>query len=238
MSRHRLDQILARHGYCSRSEARGWLRAGRVSVAGETARDPSDKAPIDAVRIDGEPVELPEGIVCLLHKPAGVVCSRDAREGPNVFSLVPERWSRRNPPIAAVGRLDKDTTGLLVLTDLGELVQRWTSPRHKVPKVYEVTLDADLAPDLVPLFAGGTLQLPDDEEPCLPARLEILGPREARLELVEGRYHQVKRMFASRGLNVVRLHRCRVGDFALDGIAPGEWRLEDVRHHVKSGAGD
>lgn len=225
MPRFRIDQILSRHGYCSRSEARGWVKRGRVTVDGVPADSTADRVPLELVRIDGEPVDRPEGILCVLHKPAGLVCSRDEREGPNVFSLVPERWSQRNPPITTVGRLDKDTTGVLVITDEGTLVQRWTSPRHKVPKVYEAVLDGEPGPGLAELFASGTLRLPDEDEACLPAKLEITGPRTVRLELTEGRYHQVKRMFAGQGLEVLSLHRSRFGTFELDGLAPGEWRL-------------
>ena len=225
---HRLDQILARHGYCSRSEARRVVRTGRVLVNGELPKAHDAKVDIAAVRVDGEPVEHPEGILVLLHKPAGFVCSHEARDGRPVYELVPERWLRRNPPVTSVGRLDKDTTGVLLITDQGTLVQRWTSPRHKVEKVYEATVDADLKPELVSLFAAGTLQLEDEDKPCLPAKLEILGPREARLTLIEGRYHQVKRMFASQGCVVTRLHRSRFGNYALDELAPGQWRVLDL----------
>jgi 16S rRNA pseudouridine516 synthase len=227
MAPERIDRILSRLGYCSRGEARGWLKAGRVTAGAEALRDPSGKVMAVEVRIDGEPAELPGGVLCLLHKPAGCVCSRDEREGANVFSLVPLRWSRRNPPVVAVGRLDKDTTGALLLTDDGALVQRLTSPRHKVPKTYEAVLDGDVPGDLSAVFASGTLLLPGEPEPCLPARLEVTGPRTARLELVEGRFHQVKRMFLAHGLRVLSLHRSRFGDVALEGLEPGAWRLLD-----------
>jgi 16S rRNA pseudouridine516 synthase len=175
--------------------------------------------------VHGEPLEAPEGLVVLFHKPAGCVCTRSEGEGQTVFNLLPPRWSRRNPPIATVGRLDRDTTGVLLLTDLGELIQRWTSPRHKVPKVYELEVDRDLDPGLVALFAAGTLQLEEEPKPCLPAKLEILSARAARLELLEGRYHQVKRMFASQGFTVTRLHRSRFGEFAVTALKPGEWQM-------------
>ena len=170
----------------------------------------------------------PGGVRAISHNPAGYVCTHEAREGPTVFDLLPPRWVRRNPAATTVGRLDKDTTGVLLITDVGELVQRWTSPKHKVPKLYEAVVDGDLRPELIPLFAEGTLLLPDDDKPCLPAKLEIVGPREARLELTEGRYHQVKRMFESQGLNVSRLHRSRFGDFTLGDLKPGAWRLLPV----------
>lgn len=219
----RLDQLLSRFGYCSRSEARRWLRDGRVTRNGEALSDPSRRVSVDAVRVDGAPVEFPGGLLALFHKPAGVVCSHDAGEGRRIYDLLPERWSRRNPPVSSVGRLDRDATGLLVLTDVGEWIHRWTSPRHHVPKRYEVTLDADLDPACVALFASGTLRLEGEATPCLPARLEILSSREARIELTEGRYHQVKRMFASQGARVVRLHRTHFGPYALGDLPEGQW---------------
>ncbi len=227
MIRHRIDQILSRHGYCSRGESRGWLKAGRVKVGDRSALDPAEKVSVADLRIDGEPVDHPEGILVMLHKPAGLVCSRDEREGPNIYSLLPERWSRRNPPITSVGRLDKETTGLLLITDQGPLVQRWTSPRHKVLKRYEVEVDQDLDPSLVPLFGSGTLRLPDDPEPCLPAELTLTGARSATLDLIEGRHHQVRRMFASQGFRVVALHRSRFGALELGTLPPGEWLAVD-----------
>jgi 16S rRNA pseudouridine516 synthase len=221
----RIDALLSRYGYCSRSEARAWLKAGRVQAKGAVLRSPADKAEPANILIDGEPVEHPNGILALLHKPAGYVCSHDPGEGPAIYDLLPERWLRRNPAVTTIGRLDKDTTGVLLVTDDGDLVHRWTSPRHKVPKIYDVTVDADLAPKLVDLFASGTLVLDGEPKPCLPARLEILGPREARLEIIEGRYHQVKRMFASQGCTVLRLHRSAFGSFKVEDLAPGSWRM-------------
>lgn len=221
----RLDQLLSRFGYCSRSEARIWLRQGRVRVKGVPASDPAQRAHPHEVLIDQSPVDHPGPLLALFHKPSGCVCTHETREGPVIYDHLPARWLRRNPPVTSVGRLDKDTTGLLLLTDDGGLVHRWTSPRHEVAKVYEVTVDADLDPAWVATFASGTLQLESETSPCLPARLEIVSPREARLELTEGRYHQVKRMFASVGAHVVRLHRTRFGPFTLDNLPLGQWRL-------------
>lgn len=221
----RLDQILSRYGYCSRSEARAWVKAKRVLVHGQPAKSFSDKVVPTSLLIDGAPVDQPDGILALLHKPAGYVCSHDDKEGANIYELLPEQWLQRNPSVTSIGRLDRDTTGLILVTDLGELVHRWTSPKHKVPKVYEVTVDADLPSGLGELFAAGTLLLEDENKPCLPAQLEVLGPREARLEIIEGRFHQVKRMFASQGCNVLRLHRSRFGDCTLEDLQPGQWRL-------------
>ena len=224
MKQSRLDALLSRFGYCSRSEARAWLKNGRVTLNGKALTSPSDKASPGAVLVDGEPVEFANGLLVLLHKPADHVCSHDAGEGPSVYDLLPPRWLERNPVVTTIGRLDKDATGVLLITDDGDLVHRWTSPKHKVAKLYEVAVDADLPPGMAELFASGTLVLEGEEKPCLPAKLVVTGAREATLELTEGRYHQVKRMFASQGCTVTRLHRSRFGDIALDGLAVGEWR--------------
>jgi 16S rRNA pseudouridine516 synthase len=221
----RLDQILSRYGYCSRSGAAAWIRAGRVSVRGAAAVTADVKALPSEVLIDGQPIESPAGLLALFHKPLGCVCSHAERDGPTIYELLPARWQRRHPPVTSVGRLDRDTTGLLLLTDEGALLQSWTSPRRKVAKVYEVHVDADLRPELIALFASGTLALDGEDKLCLPAKLEIVSAREARLELIEGRFHQVKRMFASQGLNVTRLHRSRFGQYELGDLQPGQWRL-------------
>ena len=220
----RLDQLLANLGYCSRREARGWIQAGRVTVRGTVNDDFGAKADPADVRVDGEPLDQPDGLLLLLHKPVGLVCSHEVREGPNVYSLLPPRWRERNPPVTSIGRLDKDTSGLLLLTDRSELVHRLTSPKHKVPKVYRATLGADLSAALIPLFASGTLVLPDEKTPCAPAELKILSTRETELTLTEGRYHQVRRMFASQGLEVLALHRARFGHLELGDLPAGRWR--------------
>ncbi len=193
-------------------------------VGGQRAEAADQKARAAEVWVDGEPIDSPEGILVLLHKPAGYVCSHDAKEGPRVFDLLPKRWLKRNPPVTTVGRLDKDATGALLISDQGSLVHRWTSPKHHVTKLYEVTVDRDLDTKLVGVFASGELRLDEEPKPCLPAKLEIVGAREARLELTEGKYHQVKRMFASQGWIVTRLHRSRFGEFELGDLSVGQWR--------------
>ena len=224
----RLDQWLANLGYCSRREARAWVEAGRVTVCGKAADDFGAKADAADVRVDGEPLDHPEGLLLLLHKPVGLVCSHDGREGPSIYSLLPPRWPQRNPPVTSIGRLDKDTSGLLLLTDQSSLVHWLTSPKHKVPKVYAATLASEISPDcaaaLIALFAGGTLVLAGESAPCAPATLRLRDPRTAELTLTEGRYHQVRRMFASQGFEVVTLHRERFGDLTLDALPAGQWR--------------
>lgn len=220
----RLDQLLANLGYCSRREARAWVAAGRVTVRGKVADDFGAKVAVSDVLIDGQPPEHPDGLLLVLHKPTGLVCSHDAGEGPRVYDLLPPRWLARNPALTSVGRLDKDTTGLLLLTDQTALVHRLTSPKNKVEKIYRATVDRDLAPGLVELFAAGTLQLDGEKEPCAPAALKLLSPREAELTLTEGKYHQVRRMFAATGATVLTLHRAQFGPLTLGDLTPGQWR--------------
>jgi len=220
----RLDQLLANLGYCSRREARAWIAGGRVTVDGKVADYFGDKVDPAAVRVDGEPLDHLEGLLLMLHKPVGLVCSHDSREGPSVYGLLPPRWRERNPQITSIGRLDKETSGLILLTDQSELVHRLTSPKHKVPKIYRATVDRDLSAELIPLFASGTLLLKDEKEPCAPAELKILGPREAELTLTEGRYHQVRRMLGGQACEVVTLHRARFGHLELGDLPVGQWR--------------
>lgn len=220
----RLDQLLSSLGYCSRRDARDWIDDGRVTAGGEPAATAAQKVDPADVRVDGEPLDHPAGLLILLHKPLGLVCSHDEREGPNVYSLLPERWRRRHPQVTSVGRLDKDTSGLLLLTDQTQLVHRLTSPKHKVPKVYVADLDQSPSPEWIGLFARGTLQLDGEDEPCAPAELRIVADRRVELTLTEGRYHQVRRMFAACGATVLQLHRARFGSLDLGELAPGQWR--------------
>ena len=225
MKRRRLDELLASGGYCSRREARGWIRNKRVYLGDAPASSPSLKVDPAEVRVDGEPLDHPDGLLILMHKPAEYICSHDRSEGPSVFDLLPERWSQRNPALNTVGRLDKDTTGTLLLTDQGALLHSWIHPKRKVPKVYRASLRDSLAAELIPLFAEGTLLLEGDDKPCLPAILQILSPLEAELTLFEGRYHQVKRMFAAVGNEVTALHRSRFADYSADELEPGHYRI-------------
>ena len=220
----RLDQLLSNLGYCTRREARSWVADGRVTVRGEVADAVAQKAAPEDVHVDGAPLDHPEGLLLLLNKPVGLVCSHEEREGPGVYSLLPDRWRRRNPIVTSIGRLDKETSGLLLLTDQSPLVHRLTSPKHKVPKVYRATVDRDLSPELIPKFVSGTLLLAGEKDPCAPAELRIVSPREAELTLIEGRYHQVRRMFSAFGATVLTLHRERFGLLDLGDLPPGKWR--------------
>jgi 16S rRNA pseudouridine516 synthase len=219
----RIDQLLASLGYGSRREVAEWVKDGLVSVKGVEAWDPGARVDPADVTIEGEPLDHPGELLVLLNKPAGVVCSHDEREGPSIYTLIPERWRRRNPPVTSIGRLDKETTGLLLLTDKSGLVHRLTSPKHKVPKVYRATLDTDLPEGIEKVFASGTLTLEGDDKPCAPAILNRISPRLAEVVMTEGRYHQVRRMFATQGCQVIDLDRVKFGPLNLGSVPVGKW---------------
>jgi 16S rRNA pseudouridine516 synthase len=161
----------------------------------------------------------------MLHKPVGVTCSHK-EQGPLVYSLLPERWRRREPAISTVGRLDKETSGLLLLTDDGALLHRIISPRSHVSKHYDVTLDRPLRGDEERIFGSGELMLEGETKPLLPVQMDVLSATRACLTLTEGRYHQVRRMFAAVGNHVTALHRDRVGDLVLpDDLPAGQYRI-------------
>ncbi|HEY1069405.1 MAG TPA: pseudouridine synthase [Thermomonas sp.] len=233
----KLVKHLANLGYGSRKEVQWLFREGRITnAAGEVlyADDPLDH---DDVRVDGQPLDPAPGLLLMLHKPTGYTCStKDA--GRLVYDLLPPRFRLRQPVLSTVGRLDRDTSGLLLFTDDGQLLHRIISPKAKLPKVYVATLAEDLRGGEAVLFASGTLLLEGEKAPLLPAELEVLGARSARLTLHEGRYHQVRRMFAAVGNHVVALHRERIGGLALDGLPPGEWRQLGDDDRVRLFAGD
>lgn len=229
MKRMRLDALLSRFGYCSRREAPAWIKQGRVLVDGVAASSPSARVDPVRVRIDGEPVDAPGGLYAAFHKPAGYTCSHSRDEGELVYDLLPPRWLLRHPPVTTVGRLDKETTGLLLLTDDGAFVHRHTSPKRRIPKTYVFTTEADIPADAPTLFASGTLLLGGETTPCLPAGLTIVSPREGRLVIHEGRYHQVRRMMAAVGAPVATLERTAIGNLTLAslGLEAGAWTLID-----------
>lgn len=220
----RLDKLLSSLGYCSRKEVGLLLCEGRVThFEGKKLRTDT-KVTHEEIRFDGEMIDPLPGIVILMHKPLGLVCSHDEGEGKLVYHLLPPRWRLRDPKISTVGRLDKETSGLLLLTDDGKLLHRLTSPRHKVPKTYEATLARPLKGDEKEIFASGTLMLKGETTPCLPAILEVIDDTHVKLTITEGRYHQVRRMFAAVDNHVLSLHRTSFGSLTLGDLQPGEYR--------------
>jgi 16S rRNA pseudouridine516 synthase len=226
----RLDRLLANLGYGSRREVQQMAAAGWVLLDGEELTDGDQHIKLSAdlavrMTIQGKPLDPPPGMALLMHKPLGVTCSHKDT-GPLVYELLPPRWRRREPPLSTIGRLDKETSGLLLFTDDGDLLHRVISPKKHVSKRYLATLERPLNGDELERFASGTLLLEGDDKPLLPAELWVLSPTTAWLTLHEGRYHQVRRMFAAVGNHVAALHRDRIGGLDLpEDLSPGAYQV-------------
>lgn len=221
----KLVKLLAHLGYGSRREVQWLIRGGLVTdqdtgkVLGE-----SEVPPHDRIRVRGQPLDPPQPLTIILNKPDGYTCSSED-PGDTVYDLLPPRFSARNPSLNPAGRLDKDTTGLLLMTDDGRLLHRVIHPKSQCRKVYHATLDRPIEGHEAALFASGTLLLNGETKPLLPAGLEPLGDREALVSLQEGRYHQVRRMFAAVGNHVTSLRRLSIGGLRLpDDLEEGHWR--------------
>ncbi|AXW96986.2 16S rRNA pseudouridine(516) synthase RsuA [Cronobacter sakazakii] len=219
----RLDKFIAQQLGVSRAIAGREIRASRVTVDGEIVKDSAFKLLADHdVEYDGNPLIQQNGPrYFMLNKPQGYVCSTDDPDHPTVLYFLDEPVAHK---LHAAGRLDIDTTGLVLMTDDGQWSHRITSPRHHCEKTYLVTLESPVADGTAALFAKG-VQLNNEKDLTKPAQLEVITPTEVRLTISEGRYHQVKRMFAAVGNHVVGLHRERIGAIELDPeLAPGEYR--------------
>ncbi|WP_017346927.1 16S rRNA pseudouridine(516) synthase RsuA [Pantoea sp. A4] len=219
----RLDKFISQQLEISRAIAARELRARKITVDGEVVRDGAFKLlPEHEVEYDGNPLKQQIGPrYFMLNKPQGYVCSTDDPDHPTVLYFIEEPAVGK---LHAAGRLDIDTTGLVLLTDDGQWSHRITSPRHHCEKTYFVTLENPLEEALIAQFAAG-IQLHGEKELTKPAELDILSPLEARVTLSEGRYHQVKRMFAASGNHVVALHRESIGGIILDeDLEEGEYR--------------
>ena len=226
----RLDRLLANLGYGSRREVADLVRHRQVVLDGVELRDAGARIALtpdlpQRISVVGQPLDPPAPLTILMHKPLDVVCSH-REPGRSVYELLPPRWRAREPALSSIGRLDKDTTGLLLITDDGPFLHRVISPRSHIAKRYIASLDRPLRGDEAEVFAAGTLMLEGEKDALAPAILEPLGPKQASLTITEGRYHQVRRMFAAVGNHVVGLHRDRIGALTLPAdLAPGAWRI-------------
>jgi len=235
-----LVRLLANLGYGSRKVVTAMFRDGRITDAAGEVLYIDDRVAHDTIRVDGEPLDPPAGLTIMLHKPIGYTCStKDS--GRIIYDLLPPRFMLRSPLLASVGRLDRDTSGLLLMTDDGGLLHRIVSPKAALGKIYEASLAQDLRGDEAAMFASGTLMLESETTPLAPVRMETLEPRKARLELTEGRYHQVRRMFVAAGNHVNVLHRSRIGGLSLGDLPSGQWRVleaDDLAALFGRGAAD
>ena len=219
----RLDKLIADAGSLTRKEAASAVRAGQATVNGTTVREPDRQVDPDhdAVLFRGTPLVYREFVYVMLHKPTGYVSATDDRSLPYVLELLPPEYKKRG--LFPVGRLDRDTTGLLIMTDDGQTAHRCLSPRRHVEKVYSFTCLSPLPEDAEETFASG---MTVGDEVCKPARLKPDAARTAgTVALTEGKYHQIKRMFERIGNKITRLKRESFAGIALDpALAPGEWR--------------
>ncbi|WP_430464737.1 pseudouridine synthase [Tabrizicola sp.] len=226
----RIDKLLSSMGYGSRMEIARLAKVGGITLDGVEMTDASQRIAVTPdlparMQIDGSALDPVQGMVILLHKPLGMTCSHKDG-GPLVYDLLPARWRRRDPAISTIGRLDKQTTGLLLMTDDGALLHRVISPKRHVTKTYRAHLARPLSGGEAALFASGTMMLEGEDKPLAPAKLQVISPTEALLQVTEGRYHQVRRMFAATGNHVEALHRERLGGLHVPGdLAPGQWKL-------------
>jgi len=223
----KLVKLIANLGYGSRKEVAWMFREGRITDEAGEVLYADDQIEHARIRVDGEPLDPPAGLTIMLHKPVGYTCST-SDTGKLVYDLLPARFQLRSPVLASVGRLDKDTSGLLLMTDNGKLLHRIVHPKSHLSKLYEVTLARDLSGNEVDIFASGTLMLESERTPLAPATMIAVNARAANLILTEGRYHQVRRMFAAMGNHVETLHRSRIGGLSLGNLPAGQWRMMDA----------
>ena len=229
----RLDDLLFSQGFGTRRLCVGLIERGLVEVQGAVCTDPSAEFEADTPEfvyaVQGEAWTYHPKAYLMLHKPTGTECSHRPGAWPSVYSLLPVPLRQRPTAgkvqgVQAVGRLDQDTTGLLLLSDDGAFIHRMNSPKRHVPKVYDVTVKHELTEKQRERLLAGVV-LDDDPKPVRAAACEIVSPLHLRLTLTEGKYHQVKRMVAAVSNRVERLHRSRIGELSLPAdLAPGQWR--------------
>jgi 16S rRNA pseudouridine516 synthase len=228
---HRLEDILYSQGFGTRRVCAGLIQQGHVTVNGQGVDDAGALYVPEGLvfTVQGTEWVFHDKAYVLLHKPAGTECSQKPSTWPSIYTLLPAPLRQRPQKgavqgVQAVGRLDQDTTGMLLLTDDGAFIHRMSSPKKHVPKVYEVTAKHPVTQDMVDRLLAGVV-LDDDPQPVRAAACAITGEHTLSLTLTEGKYHQVKRMVAAVGNRVEGLHRSRIGGLALPAdLAPGQWR--------------
>lgn len=217
----RLDKFVSHTSGASRVDSRRLIKSKRVAVNGVIIKSAAfSLSADDSVTLDAQPLAISGPQYFMLHKPSGYVCATTDSDHPTVLDLIDENSEK----LSIAGRLDKDTTGLILLSDDGQWIHNIISPRRACSKMYIATLDAAITPDVVRQFESG-ITLRNETKPTLPASLKNIDGRTVEVSIVEGKYHQVKRMFAACGLHVVSLHRLQVGAIKLDEtLSPGEYR--------------
>ncbi len=226
-SKIRLERLLANLGYGSRKDVGRAIKDGAIKLGDQVLSDPSmqvDPVSMQSATFDGETLDPISPLTVLLHKPRGYTCSTD-EDGDLVYDLLPRRWRMRTPILSTAGRLDKESTGLVLLTDDGQLLHKIISPKIHVEKHYSVTLRDPLKGNEAALFAAGEFCLSNDNKPLKPAIWTPQGDKGGVMILQEGRYHQIRRMFETLGNHVETLRRFKLGGIDLSGLAEGEHRI-------------
>ena len=220
MTKLRLDRLLANLGYGTRRTVQNIVNNASVTLDGAVLLKAEQHIVLspdlpERLHVNGEPLDPLPGLSLIMHKPLGFTCSHKEEAGKLVYDLLPARWRARAPALSSIGRLDKETSGLLLFTDDGALLHKIISPKQKVLKRYLATLARPLRGDEAEVFASGTMMLADEKKPLLPAELRVHSPTSATVVISEGRYRQVRRMFAAVGNEVTALHRLSMGGLEL-----------------------
>ena len=227
----KLIKLLANLGYGSRKEVERFIKKGAVTDLDGNPISDASNVPHDQILYRDEPLDPESPFTIILNKPDGYTCSADD-PGSTIYDLLPERFAHRNPGLNPIGRLDKDTTGMLLMTDDGKLLHKIIHPKSGCLKVYRATLDRPLEGHEAAIFASGEMMLNSEAKPLLPAKLEVVGEKEALVTLHEGRYHQVRRMFAAVGNHVTELKRISIGGLKLpEDLEEGDWRVLSGEDH-------
>lgn len=218
----RLDKYISNATDLSRAEVKRYIKYGDVTIDDQPATNPAQKiSGSETICIDGSTISLAQNRYFMLNKPAGVVSATKDNNNSTALDLI---YEHRSAELQIAGRLDIDTTGLLLITDDGQWNHRLTSPRSNCQKIYHVTLGIPISPDYREKLANG-VWLEGEKHPCLPATMEVIDDQTVMLSIAEGKYHQVKRMFATLGNHVEALHRTQVGGIILDeSLEPGDYR--------------
>jgi 16S rRNA pseudouridine516 synthase len=221
----RLVKLLANLGYGSRKEVEKLIKSGAVTNGDGVPLSAKDFPAYEEIRFCGEELDPGFPLIIVMNKPTGYTCSTED-PGDTIYDLLPSRFAKRKPGLNPVGRLDKDTSGMLLMSDDGKFLHQVIHPKSACLKVYHVWLDRPLNGDEADIFSSGTLLLESETKPLLPAALQAMGEKEALITLHEGRYHQVRRMFAATGNHVLDLKRISIGGLALPAdLEEGEWRI-------------
>jgi len=219
-----LEKLLHSQGFGTRKECRALVRNGWLEINGEVIEDPFLEVNPEGFTytVDDEPFIYREKAYLMLHKPSDYECSQKPKHHRSIYTLLPDYLQNRE--VQCVGRLDEDTTGLILITDDGQFIHRMSSPKHKVPKVYEVTVKHALEQQQIDQLLAGVM-LHDENEAVVADQCEKVSDHVLLLTLIQGKYHQVKRMLAAVGNRVEALKRVRIGNLTLPAdLEPGQWR--------------